>query len=237
MGLLLHPHRHKHLVMLAASAAVVAPCTWLLAVTHLVRSAPGQSALNNPDFSCVHLCCRVAAASQAGPSRMAACAGGGSSSNSRFCPSAAEALDHQACSSWHQQQQQPALRQLIGGHSAAAAPAAGLMGSSDCSLQESDSGFQLRSRLSTIDDADTDIQLRRSIGSVLLQRWHRGDEGGAVDDWCCAAGGLAAAAGDDDRGDTLTHTTADAAAEGSALQWFEEEMLQVGVGCWAEQTG
>lgn len=101
-----------------------------------------------------------------------------------------------------QQPQQPALHQGAG------------------SLHNIDTGFQLHSRLSHIDDSE--FELQRSFGSGFLRQQHCGGWEREVDDWRCAGPSAGSAAGRD--GDTLTGRIE--AADGT-LEWFEGLMQEV----------
>jgi len=101
-----------------------------------------------------------------------------------------------------QQPQQPALHQGAG------------------SLHSIDTGFQLHSRLSHIDDSE--FELQHSFGSGFLRQQHCSGWEREVDDWCCARPSAGSAAGRD--GDALTGGIE--AADGT-LEWFEGRMQEV----------
>lgn len=174
----------------------------------------------NGCLACVSVpCCRTSTAGSVGPSRMGPAGGGSSSSSQCF---AAHAEQVSGGRDWQQHQQLSAT-----GHSSSAALMACASGQQHCA----DTGFQLHSRLSHIDDerdssSSRVAERRRSFGGGLLahqqRRWGEQERGGAADCWAqrtsmqTLTGGVGwCAAGDAD----------------DSLAWYEAQMQEVSIRC------
>jgi hypothetical protein len=170
---------------------------------------------------------RSNAATSLGPSHVPA--GAGSSKLSFAAQLQAASSSSDAC----RHQDSTTLHQHAGTHLATASSSAAAGVGSLGSLHSHDTGFQLHSRLSQLDDVG--MQHRRTFGSSLMQAGQQlcghslyDQEGGSEGDWHLAG---SAAAGWGAGCDVLAGAGSSGAEAEGTLPWYEEQMQEVSVHC------